>query len=46
MKLPSYLFGGIVTIYAAGALLNLMGSGMMGTSAQKFAKYITNGYGV
>lgn len=33
-------------ILATGAILNLAGSGKFGVSAQRLAKYITNGYGV
>lgn len=34
------------SILATGAVLNLAGSGKLGTSAMKAAKYVTNGYGV
>ena len=36
----------VVSILATGAILNLLGSGKMGTFPQSLAKYITNGYGV
>jgi len=36
----------VFSILATGALLNVAGSGLMGASVQKLAKYVTNGYGV
>lgn len=34
------------SILATGVFLNLAGSGALGTQMQKFAKYVTQGYGV
>lgn len=45
MHLPKLSGAVLFTILATGALLNLAGSGMLGTQAQKIAKYVTNGYG-
>ena len=36
----------VVSILATGAMLNLLGSGLFGTQGQKFAQYVTKGYGV
>lgn len=35
----------ILTIFGAGALLNLAGSGRLGSTAQQAARYVTDGYG-
>ena len=39
-------FAVVGAIFATGAILNLAGQGTLGTQAQLFAKYVTNGYGV
>lgn len=46
MHLPKISLVVVASIFTAGAVLNLMGSGTLGTQMQKVAKYITNGYGV
>lgn len=35
-----------VTILATGALLNVAGSGRLGSSVQRGARFVTEGYGV
>jgi len=42
-QLVLYVVGSIL---GTGAILNLAGTGKLGTTAQKVAKYVTNGYGV
>lgn len=46
MKLPQISITVVASILATGAILNLMGSGMLGTTAQKAAQFVTKGYGV
>jgi len=38
--------GVMVAILGTGMLLNIAGQGRLGATAQKAAKYITQGYGV
>lgn len=40
------IFKIVLAIGATGALLNLLGSGKLGTFPKKFAQYITHGFGV
>lgn len=36
----------MIGILGTGAILNLAGSGKLGTTAQKAARYVTEGYGI
>lgn len=46
MGIPKISGAVVVSILATGAILNLMGSGMLGSQVQKLSQYITKGYGV
>lgn len=46
LKNKNFVLNVVLSIIATGALLNIAGSGKLGTTAQKAAKYVTNGYGV
>lgn len=46
MKLPYVSLTVVGSILLTGALLNFLGNGGAGTTGQKIAKYVTNGYGV
>lgn len=43
---PTTVVSVMIAIVGTGAILNMAGNGSFGVSAQKFAKYVTNGYGV
>jgi hypothetical protein len=46
MTVPKISASLVISILATGALLNVAGSGTLGTQAQKIAQFITKGYGV
>jgi len=46
MNIPTISVSIMVTILATGAVLNVAGSGMLGSTVQSAANFITKGYGV
>ena len=46
MSIPKISMTVVASILATGVILNVAGSGLMGTQIQKIAQYITKGYGV
>ena len=46
MNLPKISITVMTSILATGAILNVAGSGLLGTSVQKAANFVTKGYGV
>jgi len=46
MTLPKVSMTVVASIMVAGIALNIAGSGMLGSTVQKGAKFITEGYGV
>jgi hypothetical protein len=46
MKIPEISVTVMATILATGAVLNVASSGVLGSTVQKAANYVTKGYGV
>lgn len=46
MTIPKISLSVVASILATGVILNIAGSGMLGTQVQKAAQFITKGYGV
>ena len=46
MNIPKISLSVAVTILATGAVLNVAGSGQLGSTVQKAAQFVTKGYGV
>lgn len=46
MSIPKISMSVVASILATGVLLNVAGSGMLGSQVQKAAQYVTKGYGV
>jgi len=46
MSIPKISGTVVASILVTGALLNMAGNGTFGVTLQKFAKYVTKGYGV